>query len=142
LIIAASRRRRIVPLLAVLGSALSSAPAQAETGSPSAPRAAPVAALLHDDRAISEWLKQRHHDVLAAEARMAQARADLGSARLPLPNPQLDFTLGGLGVGKPNPTLDKATQDRLNFGNTSNYSVGITQTIELGKRGARTSRWC
>lgn len=93
-----------------------------------------VSALLRDDRAIAEWLKQRHHDVLAAEARIAQARADVGTARLPLQNPQLDVTLGGLQVGAPN-ALNKPKPS--GFGELYNVGVGITQTIELGKRGPR-----
>ncbi len=89
-------------------------------------RSAPVAALLHDDRAIAEWLKQRHHDVLAAEARIAQARADVGTAHLLLPNPQLDIGVGGLAFAPSAP-----------FSSAGNFGLGLTQTIELGKRGVR-----
>ncbi|APR81873.1 Heavy metal RND efflux outer membrane protein, CzcC family protein [Minicystis rosea] len=112
------------------------APAAADGGGDaSGARAAPVSGLLHDDRAIVTWLKQRHHALLAAQARVAQARADVGAARILLPNPQVDVTLGGIGVGRGNYTLPPGTP--LGFNDTSNIGVGITQTIELGKRGPR-----
>src|SRR5262249_22560369 len=100
-------------------------PARADVGA-DMPKSAPVAALLHDDRAIVEWIKKHHYDVLAAAARTAQARADLGTARLFLPNPQLDIGVGGLGFAP-----------STSYGTTGNFAVGITQTIELGKRGVR-----
>ena len=104
---------------------------------PGAAQAAPVRALLHDDGALLDWLKQRRHEVLAADARIAQARADRGTAGLLLPNPQVDLTLGGLGVGSPNQTLVPTDVAKLGFGTTANFAVGLSQTIELGKRGPR-----
>jgi cobalt-zinc-cadmium efflux system outer membrane protein len=120
--------RRASCFAAILAAPLVAATARAEGSAAdgAAPKEAPVVALLHDDRAILEWVKQRHHDVLAAEARIAQARADVGTARLPLPNPQLDVGVGGLGFSP-----------SASFANTGNFAVGLTQTIELGKRGPR-----
>ena len=99
--------------------------------------AAPIRALLHDDGALLGWLKEHRHEVLAADARIAQARADRGTAGLLLPNPQVDLTLGGLAIGAPNRTLMKTDIAQLSFGTTSNFAVGLSQTIELGKRGPR-----
>jgi cobalt-zinc-cadmium efflux system outer membrane protein len=95
---------------------------------------------LRDDRAVTAWLKQHHHEVRAAGARVAQARADVGNARILLPNPQLDVGIGGMGVGSTNQlNVDPRTNKpyALSFGNQANYNVGLTQTIELGKRGPR-----
>lgn len=127
-----SGRCAVVPL------ALLAAPSPA-AAEPPPPRAA-VSALLRDDRAISAWIAQRHHDLLAAQARLAQARAEVGNARVLLPNPQLDVGLGGIGVGKANQlNIDPKTSQpyAVNFANSTNYNVGLTQTIELGKRGPR-----
>ncbi|MFT3767330.1 MAG: TolC family protein [Minicystis sp.] len=124
---------RFASLVAFTAALFAAAPASADGGAE--PRAAPVSALLRDDRALAAWLKQRHHTLLAAQARIAQARADVGSARILLPNPQVDVTLGGLGVGRVNNTLPPGTT--LGFGDTSNIGVGLTQTFELGKRGPR-----
>jgi cobalt-zinc-cadmium efflux system outer membrane protein len=95
----------------------------------SPPRAAPVGALLRDERALGEWVARLHAEVRAADARITQAQADVSTSRL-VQNPTLDTTLGGLTVGPRNPTT-------LSFGETMNVSVGLTQTIELGKRGPR-----
>jgi cobalt-zinc-cadmium efflux system outer membrane protein len=131
------RARRAVARVACLLTFLSAAPAAADDTPPEAPpRPAPVKALLHDDRAVAEWLKQKNHALMAANARIAQARADVGTAKLLLPNPQLDVTLGGLQVGAPNKG-NPVPAGGYNFGNTANVNVGLTQTIELGKRGPR-----
>src|SRR6185295_7612491 len=90
-----------------------------------------------DDRALVEWLEQKSGEVHAAAARADQARADLGTARLPLPNPTLDAQLGGIPLGRANSTLSPGVARSLGFGNTVDFSVGLTQTIELGKRGPR-----
>lgn len=113
------------------------AESMAEGGDETKP--APVVALLKNDNALKDWLKQRNHDVLAADARVNQARADLGTASLLAPNPQVDLTLGGLQIGPQNSqlTVPATPPPILNFGNTANYGIGFTQTIELGKRGPR-----
>lgn len=88
-----------------------------------------MGALLRDDAALGDWVEHHHGEVLAAGARIAQAQADLGSSRL-FQNPVLDTTLGGVTLGARNPST-------LGFGETMNFSIGVTQTIELGKRGPR-----
>lgn len=89
-----------------------------------------MGALLRDDTALVRWLEERHGDIHAAEARVAQAQADVGQSRLLLPNPQLDTALGGIVVGATNPP-------GLDFGQTANFGLGLTQTFDLGKRGPR-----
>jgi cobalt-zinc-cadmium efflux system outer membrane protein len=122
-------------MVAALAPALATSGALAQTPPKPAPATAQVSSLLRDDRAVTEWLEQRHHDVRAAEARVAQSRADLGAARILLPNPQLDVTLGGLQVGAAN--TYGGMKPISSFGDTYNIGVGLTQTIELGKRGPR-----
>ena len=124
------RVTRLVMLPATL--LLTSSPAWSDVNSAAAPsplRAAPVGALLRDDAALGDWVEHHHGEVLAAGARIAQAQADLGSSRL-FQNPVLDTTLGGVTLGARNPST-------LGFGETMNFSIGVTQTIELGKRGPR-----
>jgi outer membrane protein, heavy metal efflux system len=71
----------------------------------------------------------RSAEVAASSARIEQAEAEVGTSRL-LPNPIVDFGLSDLVVGSTNPR-------GLGYGETAIYSVGVTQTIELGKRGPR-----
>jgi outer membrane protein, heavy metal efflux system len=121
---------------------LTSSPAWSEVNSnaSSVPsRAAPVGALLRDDGALLEWIGRRNGEVLAADARIAQAGADVGSSRLFLPNPTADFAVGGITLGHTNPAagVDPKYPSGLGFGDTSNFNFGLSQTIELGKRGPR-----
>ena len=93
--------------------------------------AAPVRHLLLDTRALGRWLLQHNREVAAAAARVEQARADVGGSRL-LPNPSLDFSITQMPVGPENPGLPHQ-----GFTNSAMYTVGLSQTIELGKRGPR-----
>jgi cobalt-zinc-cadmium efflux system outer membrane protein len=67
--------------------------------------------------------------VLAANARVMQAEAGVDQSRV-IPNPTLQGGVGGLTVGTRSPNT-------LSYGETINWSVGLTETIELGKRGPR-----
>jgi cobalt-zinc-cadmium efflux system outer membrane protein len=112
---------------------LTSSPAWSEVNSSASPvpsKAAPVGALLRDDGALLDWIGHRNGEILAADARISQADADVGTSRLLLPNPTADFAVGGITLGRTNPT-------GLNFGDTSNFNFGLSQTVELGKRGPR-----
>jgi cobalt-zinc-cadmium efflux system outer membrane protein len=88
--------------------------------------------LLADPARLAEWVSSRQPDVLAAGARVAQADAAVGQSRV-IPNPNLQGGVGGLTLGSRNP------QDPLNssYGDTINWSIGLSETIELGKRGPR-----
>jgi cobalt-zinc-cadmium efflux system outer membrane protein len=123
-----TRPRRRAALAVALSAALLSSGGLAAAQSDArrtAPAGAPVAALLRDDRALAAWLAERSADVHAADARVAQAQADVGAARVLLPNPALDAALGGIPLGSGA------------FAGQSNVSLGLTQTVELGKRGPR-----
>jgi outer membrane protein, heavy metal efflux system len=93
--------------------------------------AAPVRQLLLDTRALGRWIVQHNREVAAALARVDQARADAGGSRLFL-NPALDFAMAQMPVGPEN-----SGYPRQGFANSTMYTVGLSQTIELGKRGPR-----
>ena len=122
---------------------MTSSPAWSEVNSSagSTPsKAAPVGALLRDDAALLDWIDRRNGEVLAADARIAQASADVGTSRILLPNPAADFAVGGITLGRTNPAAgagDLKYPNGLGFGDTSNFNFGLSQTIELGKRGPR-----
>jgi len=106
----------------------SAAPASAAPASEAAPRAS-VPALLRESSRLSAWLASHSPELRAARARLAQSRADTRSSRL-LPNPVLDASLGNVPVSETNPP-------GLGFNETAIYTVGLSETVELGKRGAR-----
>ncbi len=131
--IAPSRRARflgLAALFAALPLTLIASPAGAQTAPGSGPGTVEVALLLRNDHALADWLSRSHPDVAAARARVAQQQAAVGVARRLLPNPSLGFTVGGIALGERNPAS-------LSPGDTMNYTVGLYQTIELGKRGPR-----
>jgi outer membrane protein, heavy metal efflux system len=88
-----------------------------------------VDALLADGSQLASWLAAHSRDVLAASARLSQARADLAQTRL-LPNPSLGASLNDVTVGVTNPP-------GLGFRDTAIYGVVVSETVELGKRGPR-----
>jgi cobalt-zinc-cadmium efflux system outer membrane protein len=123
--------RRSTPLLCTLlgATALLSRSAAAESSTPAAGRGAPVGSLLGNDQALAGWLSQAHPDVAAARADVAQSRAAVGTSRA-LPNPVLDFEVSGITLGQRNPSSLSPSETRA-------YTVGLSETIELGKRGPR-----
>jgi len=70
-------------------------------------------------------------DVRAASARVAQASDQVGAARL-WQNPTLDVGLSNVSVGRFNRVTPGTSR-----ADTLSYSVGLSQTFELGKRGPR-----
>lgn len=111
-----------VRLLAALVVCLSFArPLHAET--------ATVGALLSSPPALVAWLEAHSAEVRAARLRTAQANEELGQTKV-LPNPNLELGLGNIPVGTTNPP-------GLGFTDTVNVTVGLTEMIELGKRGPR-----
>jgi cobalt-zinc-cadmium efflux system outer membrane protein len=89
----------------------------------------PVETLLADPARLAEWIASRNPDVAAANARVSQSEASVGQSRV-IPNPTLQAGVGGLTVGTRNPSS-------IPYGDTVNWSVGLSETIELGKRGPR-----
>lgn len=88
----------------------------------------PVATLLADDGALATWLERVHPEVAAARAQVGEALAAVGTSHM-LPNPELDLGVT-TGVGPRNPPS-------LSRSGTMSYTVGLSETIELGKRGPR-----
>jgi cobalt-zinc-cadmium efflux system outer membrane protein len=106
-------------------------PAEAAAAEPSSPGGGrvSVAALLRDSARLSAWLAEHDPEIHAAHARLAQSSAEARQSRLLL-NPVLDASLANVPLGETNPP-------GLGFNETAIYGVGLSQTIELGKRGAR-----
>lgn len=96
-------------------------------GKPTGP-AAPVETLLRNSHALQRWLARRQPELRAASARVMQARAEVG-ADSRLPNPTLEASVSG-AIGRRNPP-------GLPLSDTIAYSIGLSETIELGKRGPR-----
>ncbi len=100
-------------------------------------RARPAAALEvsdYDDEArLATVLWQQAPEVIEARAAAATAASDLRKART-LPNPQLDFTWGTIPIGTTSPP---DLHDPIS--NVPNYTVGISELVELGKRGPRAA---
>ncbi len=105
-------------------------PQTAQSDAPSPPPKVKVGTLLRDNGALVAWMRGRSNEFAASVARARQAEADASASRL-LPNPIVDASLGDIVVGQSNPT-------GLGFGETAIYTAGITETIELGKRGPRS----
>lgn len=81
--------------------------------------------LLGQPGELRKRLAQVSPQVGAARARVVQARADASTTRL-LPNPVLDASLSGIPLNS-----------GVHFGDSSNWNVGVSELIELGKRGPR-----
>lgn len=88
-----------------------------------------VATLLRDSSRLMAWLKSHSPELGAARARVAQSSADARQSYL-VPNPVLDASLGNVPLGETTPA-------GLGLGETAIYTVGLSETIELGKRGPR-----
>jgi cobalt-zinc-cadmium efflux system outer membrane protein len=101
----------------------------AEAARQAAAAEVPVESLLTDENALLGWLATRQPDIGAAKARVEQAEALVDQSRV-IPNPTLGVGVGGIALGQRNPSS-------LAFGDTLNVTVGVSETIELGKRGPR-----
>jgi cobalt-zinc-cadmium efflux system outer membrane protein len=122
-----SRPARTAAAALVVAAALATSVAAAEPEA--APPAADVGRFLRDTTALATWLRQRGPDVAAASARVSQARADVAGAKL-LPNPVFDTSVADMVLGASNPP-------GLRFVDTAMFTFGVSETIELGKRGPR-----
>jgi outer membrane protein, heavy metal efflux system len=107
--------------------AVSPAPATA-AGAANVPRVS-VASLLTDEAKLTSWLVEHSPELRAARARVAQSSAEARQSRA-LPNPVLDASVANLPLGETNPA-------GLGLNQTAIYTVGLSQTVELGKRGPR-----
>lgn len=84
-----------------------------------------------DDARLAAAVWARSPEVIDARQQSMVAASEETRAHL-LPNPQLDLAWGTIPVG---PTTPRDLDDPL--GNVPNYSAGLSELIELGKRGPR-----
>jgi cobalt-zinc-cadmium efflux system outer membrane protein len=88
-----------------------------------------------DETALAAAVWQWSPDVLAARRDLIDAEAARDRTYL-LPNPSLTGAWNTIPVGD-RPTIDPATNRPVGFWDVPNYSVGLSQLFELGKRGPR-----
>jgi cobalt-zinc-cadmium efflux system outer membrane protein len=115
----------LVPAILAIGS-----PARADDETP-----APVATLLANPVQLATWLSNRDPIVESQRAKLEAAKAATEQARV-LPNPQFNFNTGGYVLGKTNDGTPMNTQP-LSLSQTTNFELGVSELIELGKRGPR-----
>lgn len=84
--------------------------------------------LLTDPAALTRWVEDHHPRVQAARAEVEAAQAELDDAGILLPNPEFDITAENMAVGR---------KVRTDVGFTAVYDMGLSQTVEIGKRGPR-----
>jgi cobalt-zinc-cadmium efflux system outer membrane protein len=123
---------RIRSLVSVLGpillAAALSAPPAVAADSASAPIS--VHRLLSAPAELASRLTQANPDVAAARARISEAHAESGQSRL-VPNPVLDASLEAIPISS---RVQSPT-----FSNNALWTVGLSETVELGKRGPRAA---
>ncbi len=125
-----ARSPAILGALVAIGLATTAAvPAARAEGARDAAAPPELGRLLRDAGALSSWLREHGPAIAAAGARVAQARADVASAKL-LPNPVLDTSVSDMVLGATNPP-------GLRFVDTAILTFGVSETIEIGKRGPR-----
>jgi cobalt-zinc-cadmium efflux system outer membrane protein len=88
-----------------------------------------------DERSLAAAVWQSSPDVLAARRDLIDAEA-LHARSYLLPNPTLSGSWNTIPLGS-RPTIDPATNRPVEFSDVPNYNVGISELIELGKRGPR-----
>ncbi|MBK7858618.1 MAG: TolC family protein [Archangiaceae bacterium] len=88
---------------------------------------------LPSDAQLFELLWERAPDLQLARAKVAQARGDYDRAAL-LPNPQLDVSANTLPVGPSNQANAPVANA---WAEVPNYGFGVSELVELGKRGPR-----
>lgn len=117
-------RRPSLFLAACLLLAAPAARAEAAT-----PTTLPLASLPDEDH-LAALLWERSPEFAAARARVASAGADVTRAHL-LPNPEADLSWNTIPIGPTNPPgLNRLKE-------VPNYVVGLSELVELGKRGPR-----
>lgn len=118
-------------------SALASTPAIADAAGPVPSRAAPAPFVPSADLdlpALERVVRARSAALQGAELDVDLAAADLRQARL-LPNPTLDGSWSTIPLGETNPRGLAAP-----LASVPSYTVGLSYTFLLGKRGPREDR--
>lgn len=124
-----ARRRMVTSTALALVVVASTSSSLARAAAPSAAEV-DVAAMLGSAAALTAWLERYDPEVAIARAQAAQASAEVRAAGM-LPNPVLDLGVDNIPLGKTSPP-------GLGWSQTNVYSVGLSETFELGKRGPRT----
>ncbi len=88
---------------------------------------AAVRSLLANPSDLSARLSRTSPLIGAARSRVAQAQSDVSTTHL-IPNPVLDASLSGIPLGHGN---------NARFADSSVWNFGVSETLELGKRGPR-----
>ncbi|HTR52048.1 MAG TPA: TolC family protein [Kofleriaceae bacterium] len=97
----------------------------------------PVRTLLTDPAQLAAWLRDHDPQTVAYRERVVAADEQAQQARV-FPNPQLSAGIGGLALGHGNQFPGMPTGPT-GFDATANYAVGVSELIELGKRGPRSA---
>jgi cobalt-zinc-cadmium efflux system outer membrane protein len=100
--------------------------------------APPIRALLDDPGQLAAWLRERDPMFESARAKV-EAATQLDYQTHVLPNPQLQVTAGGFVLGPTNTNNGGSGSDipHLTLAETTNFTFGISELVELGKRGPR-----
>ena len=87
------------------------------------------AAMVNDDHQLTRWVSSHSAELDVSRSELRAQRAAESGSRLLL-NPSLDIGVANIALGQTNP---------LGYprGRTLQYNVGISQTVELAKRGPR-----
>jgi len=98
----------------------------------------PVRALLSDPSQLATWLREHDPATLAAREKVT-AQAELAEQSAVIPNPQAQLGVGGivLGVNRQVDAMGNPIAGPTGLNQTTNVAVGISELIELGKRGPR-----
>ena len=116
----------LVPAIALLRSGA----AHADDGTP----ALAVRTMLANPAELADWLAG--HDPMIESARAhTEAAAEASEQARVLPNPQLQAGVGGIAVGQSNQF--QGMVGPTSFSQTGNFTVGIGELVEIGKRGPR-----
>ncbi|MBX3161624.1 MAG: TolC family protein [Deltaproteobacteria bacterium] len=99
------------------------------------PSLAPTQQLLVEPAELARWLRDRDPLVDAARARVTASAAQYQQSRV-LPNPQLSVGAGGFVLGKTT-TSDDGIDRRLTLGQTTVFTFGLQELVEIGKREPR-----
>jgi outer membrane protein, heavy metal efflux system len=90
---------------------------------------APVATLLRSEQSLAEWVTTHSAEVRASHQELLAAQALRREAAL-LPNPSLDLAVSNIALGATNPSNHPRDKTLI-------YGAGVSELIELGKRGPR-----
>ena len=88
---------------------------------------------LPSDTDLSSLLWERSPELQAARGRVAQVRGDFERSHL-IPNPGLDVSMNTIPLGPINTSGQSITVNPLDV---PNYAFGVSELVELGKRGPR-----